>query len=62
MSDFIFKSVAALFIIDCMLAFWQVIRERRKAKIMEETVNPYEANAPGRAPGKCVDVEDHGGQ
>lgn len=62
MSDFIFKSVAALFIIVCMLAFWQVVRERRKAKLIDETVSPYEASAPGLAPGKCVDVEDHGGQ
>ena len=62
MSDFIIKSVAALFIIVCMLAFGQVVRERRKAKFVEESVDPYEANATARAPGKCVDVEDHGGQ
>lgn len=57
MGDLIVKLVAALFIIVFVLAFWQVVRDKRRAKSVDEGVNLYQPTKGGRPLGKEVDLD-----
>jgi|GEM_PF-2782785 len=58
MGDLIVKLVAALFIVVFVLAFWQVVRDKRRAKSVDDAVNFYQPTKGGKPRGKEVDLEN----